>query len=170
MGTERTNLIRIVKNFSPAWFAIVLGTGGLANVLFQLSGRLLFLKPVAGGLLWLNAFLYVILIVPWMARWFINLRGVIEDLKHPITINFFVTLPAGQVLLAINFLTIGRAELNTAFAIGLGLVFWAIAISLSLALAVFAMYNLFSMETVPIENINYSTSASRSLLMICSGV
>ena len=170
MGTERTNLSRIVKNFSPAWFAVVLGTGGLANVLFQLSGRLLFLKPVAGGLLWLNAFLYVILIGPWIARWFINLQGVIEDLKHPITINFFVTLPAGQVLLAINFLTIGRAEFNTAFAIGLGLVFWAIAISLSLALAVFAMYNLFSMETVPIENINYSTSASRSLLMICSGV
>jgi tellurite resistance protein TehA-like permease len=73
MGTERTNLSRIGKNFPPAWFAVVLGTGGLANVLFQLSGKVLFLKPIAGGLLWLNAFLYVILIVPWIARWFTHL-------------------------------------------------------------------------------------------------
>nr|WP_245523276.1 hypothetical protein [Thermodesulfobium narugense] len=37
----------LIKHFSPAWFASVMGTGGFVNVLYILSAHFGFLKIIA---------------------------------------------------------------------------------------------------------------------------
>lgn len=37
--------INVIKHFSPAWFAMVMGTGGLANVMYALGKTFPTAKP-----------------------------------------------------------------------------------------------------------------------------
>ena len=48
----------LIKHFSPAWFASVMGTGGFANVLYSLSPHFTSLKIIAQSLFFLNIFLF----------------------------------------------------------------------------------------------------------------
>jgi C4-dicarboxylate transporter/malic acid transport protein len=146
----------IIKHFSPAWFASIMGTGGVANVLFQLSGSIPFLQPLAVGLFWLNIVLFVILIFPWIGRWFIHFGSLRQDLEHPVMSNFFVTMPVGGIILGTNFFLIGKDYFSMAFIVGLSLVFWVVGVVMALVLGVFVMYHLFSMETVSAEMTNFS--------------
>ncbi len=69
---EKSKFSEMVKHFSPAWFACVMGTGGLVNLLYLLSSSLPFLKPMALILFWLNIVLFIVIIVPWLLRWSIG--------------------------------------------------------------------------------------------------
>ena len=62
LTAEKSKFSELVKHFSPAWFAMVMGTGGLANLLYQLSSGLGFLKPLALILFWLNIVLFIVII------------------------------------------------------------------------------------------------------------
>jgi C4-dicarboxylate transporter/malic acid transport protein len=150
------NLSNVIKHFSPAWFASVMGTGGVANVLFQLSGSMPFLKTLATGLFWLNVFLFIILLIPWIARWFIHFDSLRKDIEHPVVSNFFVTMPVGGIILGTNFFLIGKEYFTMTFIASLGLVFWLTGVVMALILAVFVMYHLFSLETVSAEMTNFS--------------
>lgn len=52
MSKEAAN--SLVRHCSPAWYASVTGTGGLANVPYLFSAQVAFLRPVAITLGWLN--------------------------------------------------------------------------------------------------------------------
>lgn len=115
METSELSFSNLVRYFSPAWYASVMGTGGLANVLFLLGSRMPFLKPISFGLLWINIALFVILIGPWIARWFLHFDKLVEDLKQPIMSNFFVTMPVGGLILGTNLFIIGKGHFSMPF-------------------------------------------------------
>jgi C4-dicarboxylate transporter/malic acid transport protein len=146
----------IVKHFSPAWFASVMGTGGLANILCLIGSDLPLLRSLAASLFWLNLALFIILIGPWITRWIMHFGSLAGDLKHPLLSNFFVTMPIGGIILGTNFLTIGRDYFSLSFITSLGLTLWVLGAAMILALGVFVIFNLFSMEAVPAEATNFS--------------
>lgn len=147
---------QLVKNFSPAWFAVVMGTGGLANVLFVMGKS----SPLAGktavGLWLLNCLLFLVLLIPWVARWFSYPQETLADLKHPQLSNFFVTMPAGALIVASNFLVIGKPYFTGSFLVTLGLVLWIIGAVLSFVFAVIGIYNQAVGEMASPDPINFS--------------
>jgi len=156
MENKRIDVKNIVKHFSPAWYASIMGTGGMANVLYLLSGNMKFLKPFALGIFWLNIALFIIFIVPWTLRWFFHFDSVLKDLKHPVMSNFFVTMPIGALIIGTNLFVMGKDYFSMAFIINLGLVLWSFGAIMSLYFGVYVMYNLLVKESVSFEAKNFS--------------
>ncbi|MGP8079959.1 MAG: C4-dicarboxylate ABC transporter [Dehalococcoidales bacterium] len=156
LTAEKSKFSEIVKHFSPAWFACVMGTGGLANLLYQLSSGLGFLKPLALILFWLNIVLFIMIFIPWLLRWFMHFKPLVSDLRHPMISNFFVTMPAAAVVLGTNFFLIGKEYFARGFIDGLGLTFWIIGGILTLAISVFVMFNAFSQDQIDVEHVNFA--------------
>lgn len=79
-----------IKYLAPSWFAVIMGTGGLANVLYQWqngfsAGHILGVIFAA-----LADVLYFVVLVPWIIRWVSFFKYAQRDLHHPVTSNFFV--------------------------------------------------------------------------------
>ncbi len=146
----------LVRHFSPAWYASVMGTGGLANVLYTLGMKRPFLRPLAIGLWWLNILLFLLLIGPWIVRWFRHFDSLLVDLKHPVMSNFFVTMPVGALVLGTNFFMMGKAYFSASFISGLGLALWVFDVALTLFFGVFVVYNLMAAEKIEPELTNFS--------------
>jgi C4-dicarboxylate transporter/malic acid transport protein len=153
---KKINFNDIIRNFSPAWYAAVMGTGGFANLLYLLSSRFAFIKPISVALFFLNIFLFLILIVPWILRWFFHFDKLIFDLKHPIMSNFFVTMPVGGLILGTNFFIIGKEYFNISFIIIVSLILWIYNVLFSLIFGVFVTYNMMATENIGPELTNYS--------------
>lgn len=156
MEDQKINLSNVVKHFSPAWFAAVMGTGGTANVLFALSGSMHFLKPVSIGLWWLNILLFILFIGPWTARWFIHFDKLKDDLKHPVISNFFVTMPVGGIILGTNFFIMGKNYFSMHFIIGLGMIFWTFGVLTALAFGVYVIFNMMITDNIGPESTNFA--------------
>jgi C4-dicarboxylate transporter/malic acid transport protein len=146
----------LVRHFSPAWYASVMGTGGLANALYLFGAHVPFLRPVATALWLLNIILFIVLIGPWSGRWFLHFDKLIEDLRHPIMSNFFVTMPVGALVLGTNFFLMGRALFPMHFIASLGVVLWTFAVVLILFFGVVVTYNMFVKESMAPEDVNFS--------------
>ena len=139
MEENRVSLNNIIRYFSPAWYAAVMGTGGLANVMFALSEKIPMLKSVSVILWLLTAFLFILFLGPWLARWFIHFDKLKDDLKNPMMSNFFVTMPIGGLILGTNFFIIGKEYISMSFTTSLGMIFWAFAVVMALGFGVFVI-------------------------------
>jgi len=146
----------LVRHFSPAWYASVMGTGGLANVLYLFGAEVAFLRPVATALWWLNVLLFLAFIGPWVARWFLHFDKLTEDLKHPMMSNFFATMPVGALILGTNFFLMGRSYFSMPFIAGLGVVLWIFSVVAILFFGVVVIYNMIVSEAMPPEIVNFS--------------
>ncbi|MFZ5596824.1 MAG: C4-dicarboxylate ABC transporter, partial [Bacillota bacterium] len=111
----------------------------------------------AATALWvLNTALFLVLIGPWVARWLYHYDQVLVDLKHPLMSNFFITMPAGCIILGTNFFLIGKPYFTPGFLLGLGLILWITGSLLAFAFAVYGMFNLISAESIGPEPINFA--------------
>jgi C4-dicarboxylate transporter/malic acid transport protein len=147
-----------IKYFSPAWFAVVMGTGGLANTLY-LWGENMFPGGILPGeaLAFLADILYFIVLVPWLLRWALYFKYVRRDLHHPITTNFFVTMPVATVIVGTNIYLIWAKYLSEVLTFHIIFLAWLISI---LGVNFFSFYTTFrviSAEDCPKpELINFS--------------
>ena len=85
----------IVKNFSPAWFASVMGTGILASTSMLYSSYLPFLRYIAVAFWIFNVLLFLVLLVPWVMRWIKYPENAAADLTHPQNSHFYPTMAIG---------------------------------------------------------------------------
>jgi len=147
----------MVRHFHPAWYASVMGTGGLANAVHLFLGKIPFFEGIAQVLLWFNMALFVILIFPWFARWIWYFDELAEDLKHAMLGNFFATMPVGMLVLGANLYLIGPGMsfspdfINTA-----SLVLFVFSLVLILFFTIVVMYNAYVREDLSIDHINFS--------------
>ncbi|MEO2152123.1 MAG: C4-dicarboxylate ABC transporter, partial [Thermococcus sp.] len=95
-----------VRNFNPAWFASVMGTGAVAIASYKYSSYWSPLKEVGIALTYLNVVLYVALLVPWILRWILYRKDALEDLRHPSKGHFYGTSGAATIVLAAQFLAV----------------------------------------------------------------
>jgi len=137
----------IVKNFTPSWFASIMGTGILAITSLFYSQYLPPLKQFAYMLFYFNVVLFFVLLVPWILRWIIFTKEAVRDLKHPIISNFYPTISVGMLVLAANFMVI---EKN----VFLGEIFWFLGTILTIFFGVLTPYIMFRGEHVKLEHIN----------------
>lgn len=137
----------IVKNFSPAWFASVMGTGILALTSLSYSQYLPILKNLSYILFYFNVFLFFVLLIPWILRWVMFRKQALADLEHPIMSNFYATIAIGMLVLSANFIVIGKSLI-------IGEVFWWMGTLLTIFFGVLIPYIMFKGEHVVLEHIN----------------
>jgi C4-dicarboxylate transporter/malic acid transport protein len=146
-----------VKHLAPAWFAVIMGTGGLGNILYLWQkefpiGNLLGTLVAA-----LAALLYFLVLVPWIIRWIYYFDYVLRDLHHPLISNFFVTMPVATTILGTNIYIIWRPLIGDALTYQLMAITWIIAI---IGVSFFTFYTTFRMMQVEVtpkpEMMNFS--------------
>ena len=138
---------QIVKNFAPSWFASVMGTGILAMTSLFYSEYIPFLKNLAYLLFYLNIVLFFVLLVPWILRWILFRKEALNDLEHPVISNFYATIAIGMLVLAADFIGIGKN-------MEIGEIFWFIGALATIFFGVLTPYLMFKGEHVKLDHIN----------------
>lgn len=62
------------------------------------------LNYVSAILLVINIFIFLLILIPWSLRWFLFQDYALRDLNHPVTGQFYATMPIGCLVLAAQFL------------------------------------------------------------------
>ncbi len=138
---------QIVKNFTPSWFASVMGTGILALTSLSYSKYIPFLKNMANILFYFNIILFFVLLIPWVLRWIFFRKEALKDLEHPVLSNFYATIAIGMLVLAADFIVIGKN-------IEVGEIFWFIGTLVTIFFGIFTPYLMFKGEHVKLDHIN----------------
>ncbi len=147
MFSELECKCQIVKNFTPSWFASVMGTGILALVSFFYSEYLAILKPIGKWLFYFNVLLFFLLLIPWILRWIFFPKNALSDLYHPVISNFYPTLSVGMLVLAANYIVIGKN-------FHIGEIFWFIGTFITIFFAFLTPFIAFKGEHVKLDHIN----------------
>lgn len=136
-----------IKNFSPSWFASVMGTGILAITSLNYSQYLPFLADVARVLFYFNIALFFVLFIPWTLRWFLFKKEALEDLQHPVISNFYPTFAVALLVLAVNFIVIGHN-------LFVGSLFWLAGAISTIFFGVLIPFIMYKGEHVALDHIN----------------
>ncbi len=97
----------VIRQFTPNWFAVVMGTGVLALALPQAFARL---HPVAEALWWLALGLFVLFSVLYSARWLMFFHEARRIFSHSTVSMFFGTIPMGLATVLNGALVFGLAR------------------------------------------------------------
>jgi C4-dicarboxylate transporter/malic acid transport protein len=147
----------IIKHFAPGWFAVIMGTGGLANILFVWAKTFPLLSYSGIALAGLADILYFVVLIPWLVRWFKHYEYVRRDLYHPIATNFFVTMPVATVILGTNINLIWSQYLNQNSVFILTYITWIVAIIGVTFFTFFTTFRIISVDVSPNpETMNFS--------------
>ena len=138
---------QVIKNFTPSWFASVMGTGILAITSLFYSQYIPFLKNLAYILFYFNIILFFTLLIPWILRWIFFKKEALKDLEHPVLSNFYATIAIGMLVLAADFIVIGRN-------IEMGEVFWFAGTLFTVFFGILTPYIMFKGEHVKLDHIN----------------
>lgn len=138
---------KIIKNFSPTWFASIMGTGVLAIASYFYSNYLSYLKPFSYFLFYLNLILFFLFLIPCSLRWFLYRKEALTDLKNPIISNFYSTIGIGMLVLAADFIIIQKNNLYAS-------IFWYIGSLFTVLFSIVVPYLMMRGDHVKIDHIN----------------
>ncbi|MDQ0512946.1 TDT family transporter [Ancylobacter amanitiformis] len=145
-----TSLTRIVRNFTPNWFTVTMGTGALALVLNQLPIEVPGLHAVACGLWMLNIGLFAGFSLLYLARWVLFPEEAARIFHHPVMSMFFGAIPMGLATIVNGFLAFGPPLIGPqALAIAHGL--WWCDAALAVACGLVIPYLMFTRQEHSIE-------------------
>ena len=116
-----------IKYFAPSWPALVMGTGGLGNILWKWQQNFL---PARYGAILLAAIAlvsYVIITIIWLIRWARYTGYAVRDLHDPIASNFYVTTGISTVIIATNVSNIWSTWMKPSQVYGVCLTLWIIS-------------------------------------------
>ncbi|MBO8158192.1 C4-dicarboxylate ABC transporter [Thermosyntropha sp.] len=146
----------IIKNFSPAWFAAVMGTGGLANVVYIWGKSWIPAYNLGVILAWLTAALFVIFLIPWILRWILYYDEVKKDLYHPLLRNFFATMPIAIMVVATNVNLMGKSFFSAEFILKFLLIVWIVGILGAFLIGVWATFIMMKEENTSPQMMNFA--------------
>lgn len=146
-----------IKYLAPGWFAVIMGTGGLANILNR--WQTVFSSAYLLSLLFasLAGLLYFLILVPWIIRWISFYEYSLRDLHHPVTSNFFVTMPVATIIMGTNIVTIWGDYLGSWLTFRLATLAWVIGIVGVIFFSFYSTFRLMQVEAAPQpETTNFS--------------
>lgn len=148
------SLSLITKNFAPSWFASVMGTGILAITSFYYARFSIYLEYLSIALWIFNMLLFAVLFVFWTLRLVLYRQEFINDLREPVTGQFFATMPIACLVLVADLLVIGSGHWDTGLVVCLAKFFWLLGVVLALLLAIIIPLLNFINQEVRIEQVN----------------
>jgi C4-dicarboxylate transporter/malic acid transport protein len=146
-----TGLIRVIRNFTPNWFTVTMGTGGFALVLNQYPWPVPGLGQIAAALWIVNILLFVGFGAIYIARWLMFPAEAARIFHHPVMSMFFGAIPTALATIANGFLAFGVAWLG-AVAVEIATVLWWIDAALSLICGLAIPYFMFTRQAHGMES------------------
>ncbi len=146
-----------IKYLAPSWFAVIMGTGGLANILYLWRASFPSAELLGMILAAITGALYFVVLIPWVARWLFYYDYVVRDLHNPVAVNFFVTMPVATTIFGTNIYIIWSKFLSPLLVYQLSFLVWVIAIIGVTFFTFYTTYRLMRVEQEPKpETMNFS--------------
>lgn len=151
-GPASGTVLHAVRNFTPNWFTVTMGTGALALVLNQYPARLPGLHGASVALWLLNIGLFCLFSALYIARWVLFFGEAKRVFRHPVMSMFFGAIPMGLATITNGFIAFGPAYLGAgAFRIADGL-WWADA-AMSAVCGLAIPYFMFTRQSHSVEKL-----------------
>lgn len=145
-------LAEIVRNFTPNWFTVTMGTGALALTLNQFPVLVPGLPQVAAGLWMANIGLFVLFTLLYGARWVLFFDGARRIFAHPVMSMFFGAVPMGLATIVNGFIVFGPALMGDR-AIWVAHALWWVDAALALACGIAIPYFMFTRQAHSMEKL-----------------
>jgi C4-dicarboxylate transporter/malic acid transport protein len=140
----------IVRQFTPNWFTVTMGTGVLALTLNLFPFHLPALH-VIGVVLWLlNIGLFILCTVLYAARWIFFTRDAMPIWEHPVMPMFLGAIPMGLATIINGFLAFGIPLIGQA-AVQIALILWWADAALALCVGLAVPFLMFTRQQHSIE-------------------
>jgi C4-dicarboxylate transporter/malic acid transport protein len=141
---------RIVRQFTPNWFTVTMGTGILALALKQAPFAIPGQQALAQGLWMLNIGLFVVFSVLYTARWVLFPREASRIFGHSVVSMFFGAIPMGLATIINGFLTFGIDHWGT-IAVCIAQVLWWLDMAMAIVCGVAIPFLMFTRQDHGIE-------------------
>lgn len=135
----------MIRQFTPNWFTVVMGTGVVALALDRLPATHTVLAPVSYGL-WLAAgAIFAACCVLYAARWIFFFEGASRIFGHSTVSMFFGAIPMALATLLNGLMIFGPTHLDLAPA-GIVLPLWWLDVAFAVICAVAIPYLMFTRQ------------------------
>ncbi|WP_223471843.1 MULTISPECIES: TDT family transporter [unclassified Pseudomonas] len=134
-----------IRQFTPNWFAVVMGTGVLALALAQWPGNVPGLRLLGEGLWLFNTLLFVVFALMYTARWVLFFDEARRIFGHSTVSMFFGTIPMGLATIINGFLAFGLPRWGSGV-VAVAEALWWIDVAMSLACGVLIPFLMFTRQ------------------------
>ncbi|MEE4896312.1 TDT family transporter [Pseudomonas alliivorans] len=139
-----------VRQFTPNWFAVTMGTGVLSLALAQLPGDMALLRNV-GEVLWLfNIGLFVLFSVMYASRWLLFFDEARQVFGHSTVSMFFGTIPMGLATIISGLVVFGPERWGDGV-IPVAEALWWLDVAMAMACGVLIPFMMFTRQEHSIE-------------------
>jgi C4-dicarboxylate transporter/malic acid transport protein len=145
--------LEIVRNFTPNWFTVTMGTGALALTLNQFPLGLPGLHAAAAALWLTNIALFALFSLLYGARWLLFPREAALIFRHPVMSMFFGAIPMGLATIVNGFLAFGPDFLGTGLAVGVARALWQADAAMSVVCGLAIPYFMFTRQEHSMEKL-----------------
>lgn len=142
--------LEVIRQFTPHWFAVTMGTGILALALAAFPLPLPGLHALAEGLWLLDVLLFSLFTGLYVARWLLFYQEAREIFAHATVSMFLGTIPMGLATLINGLLLFGLPRWGEAV-LPLALGLWWLDAAMALACGVLIPYLMFTRQAHRID-------------------
>jgi C4-dicarboxylate transporter/malic acid transport protein len=147
----QSGLREIIRQFTPNWFTVTMGTGILALALNQFPIPIPGLHAVGTGLWVLNILLFVAISGLYLARWVMFPEGARRIVAHSVMSMFFGAIPMGLATIINGFLAFGIPLIGARAAVGSATSLWWIDMAMAVACGLAIPFLMFTRQDHGIE-------------------
>ena len=140
----------VVRQFTPNWFAAIMGTGILAIALAQFQTSVPALHAIAEALWMFNIGLFALFSGLYAARWIFFFDGARRIFGHSVVSMFLGCIPMGLATIVNGFLIFGLPRFGPV-AVDIAQALWWIDVALSVACGVAIPFLMFTSQTHAID-------------------
>ena len=141
----------IIRQFTPNWFTVTMGTGILALALNQAPFATPALSTFAEGLWMLNIGLFLLFSLLYAARWVFYPREAQRIFSHSVMSMFFGAIPMGLATIINGMLVFGVAHWGPK-AVMIAETLWWLDMAMAIASGVLIPYLMFTRQDHSIDN------------------
>jgi C4-dicarboxylate transporter/malic acid transport protein len=147
---QRRGMSEIVRQFTPNWFTVTMGTGVLALALDQFVSAIPDLYGIALALWAFNIALFTLFSVLYGARWIFFFNDARRIFAHSVASMFFGAIPMGLVTIINGFLVFG-IPLWGHVALTIAYVLWWVDVAMSVACGLLIPFFMFTRQEHSME-------------------
>lgn len=140
----------VIRQFTPNWFTVTMGTGILALALNQVPLAIPGLHVIAEALWFLNIGLFLLFSVLYAVRWIMFFDQARRIFEHSVVSMFFGAIPMGLATIINGFLAFG-VPLWGQVAVEIAQALWWLDMAMAIACGVLIPFLMFTKQDHSIE-------------------
>ncbi len=143
-------LPKFIRQFTPNWFAVTMGTGVLALCLNLLSPLAPFFHQIGSGLWMVNIGLFALFTALYTLRWLFHFDEARRVFDHSVMSMYFGTIPMGLATIVNGTLAFGPHFFGSA-ATPIAQTLWWVDVALSVACGLLVPYFMFTRQNHSVD-------------------